>query len=292
MEFWFVMTVISTILIGCYGFMHKVAAHHGFDTSLFTVYANISATAFGLAAVFFYSSFTEWVHLILAFALLNGLLHTVSQIIRVDALRYIDATIFFPLYKLVGPLLMVIVAIIFFAERFNGYEWLGIILSLFVPLLLISKSEKYRQNNLSKGLLFMFYTVLLTTVAGAMNKVAVDLGFDIYLYIMLSTFIGILYSSGQYMFNHRKENIKQLCIDHTSKSMVWYAALSGFFQYAGFITYMRALEEGASLGIAFTIQSLYILIPIVLAIIFYKEHWNARKAVAIVASILALGLMR
>jgi uncharacterized membrane protein len=46
--------------------------------------------------------------------------------------------------------------------------------------------------------------------------------------------------------------------------------------------------QGGTLGIVQTIHSLYILIPIVLAIIFYNEHWNLQKAVAIVLSIAAL----
>ncbi len=39
-------------------------------------------------------------------------------------------------------------------------------------------------------------------------------------------------------------------------------------------------------------QFLYILIPIVLSIYLYQEHWNARKVIAITLSIVALYLLK
>ena len=43
-----------------------------------------------------------------------------------------------------------------------------------------------------------------------------------------------------------------------------------------------------SLSISYTINSFYILIPIILSMIIYKEHMNLRKGVAIVLSLLAI----
>jgi uncharacterized membrane protein len=49
-----------------------------------------------------------------------------------------------------------------------------------------------------------------------------------------------------------------------------------------------AYGNGGTLGVVQTINSMYILIPIVLAIYFYKEHWNAQKMLAVVLSVVAL----
>jgi len=43
-----------------------------------------------------------------------------------------------------------------------------------------------------------------------------------------------------------------------------------------------------SLAISYTINSFYILIPIILSILIYKEHMNLRKGIAIVLSLLAI----
>lgn len=292
MELWFVMAVLSAITIGLFSYVSKVAAMKGYDSALFTLYGNVAAAFFALIAVLYVSGFSEWVPMMLYLALIGGVLHTVGQVIRMDALRYIDATIYFPLYKVAGPVIMLVIAMLFFAERFTSIEWLGIVLSLFVPLLLISHSEKHRQNNLVKGLWFVLFSAFFTAVAGSMNKVVADNGLNAYLFIFITVLFGITYCALQYWYNHRKENVIAQSKAHTSTPMLGLAVLSGLFQYLGFITYILSLEYGASLGIAYTINSLYILIPIVLAIIFFNEHWNTRKIFAIIVSILALGFLR
>jgi len=67
--------------------------------------------------------------------------------------------------------------------------------------------------------------------------------------------------------------------------------LMGILQSCSFLFIMLAFAEG-TLSIVYTVQSLYILIPIILSIIIYKEHWNARKVVAIILSIAALALLK
>ena len=54
---------------------------------------------------------------------------------------------------------------------------------------------------------------------------------------------------------------------------------------------MLAFVDG-SLGVVYAIQSLYILIPIILSIVIYKEHWNVRKIFAIILSLAALAFLR
>jgi uncharacterized membrane protein len=69
------------------------------------------------------------------------------------------------------------------------------------------------------------------------------------------------------------------------------ASLRTVFAGGGFFLTLLAFIYGGPLGIVYTINSLYILLPIILAIIFYGEHWNVRKAVAIILSVLALALL-
>jgi uncharacterized membrane protein len=52
-----------------------------------------------------------------------------------------------------------------------------------------------------------------------------------------------------------------------------------------------AFSEGGSLSVVQTIHSMYILIPIVLAVIFFKEHMNWQKVVAIVFSVVSLAFL-
>ena len=67
--------------------------------------------------------------------------------------------------------------------------------------------------------------------------------------------------------------------------------LAGIFQFLGFVLLLAAYQDGP-MGIAYAINSTYILIPIVLSIWFYGEHWNARKAIAIALSVVAVVFMK
>ncbi len=69
------------------------------------------------------------------------------------------------------------------------------------------------------------------------------------------------------------------------------ALMRTIFAGGGFFFTLLAFIYGGPLGIVYTINSLYILPPIILAIIFYGEHWNLRKAVAIILSLVALALL-
>ena len=54
---------------------------------------------------------------------------------------------------------------------------------------------------------------------------------------------------------------------------------------------LYALSYGGPVAIVYTVTAMYILIPIVLAIIFYNEHWNTQKVIAIIISVAALALL-
>lgn len=291
MELWFIFSLVSMVALGMYSFTPKVAAMNNYDGTLFTCYANLTAFFVSLVALAVFSDFSGWGYLLMLFALGNGLLHTMGKIFRVDSLRYIDATIFFPLYKVTGPLIVIAFALVAFGERFNWLEWLGVVASLVVPLLLISKVESTRQSNLIKGLQLMVLTALFTSLASVVNKLVADGDFNSYLFVTLALGIGTIFSFGKYIYAHRATVLATTLKTHSPSKLIWLSALSGLLQFIGFLTYILALEFGASLAIAFTINSLYIIFPIILAIIFYHEHWNARKAIAILLSIVALGLL-
>ena len=63
--------------------------------------------------------------------------------------------------------------------------------------------------------------------------------------------------------------------------------LLGIFMFGFLIFTLLAFKDGL-VSIVFTVQSLYILIPIILSIIIYKEHINTQKIIAIILSIVAI----
>ncbi len=66
----------------------------------------------------------------------------------------------------------------------------------------------------------------------------------------------------------------------------------GVSQAIGAATMVFAFAEGGALSIVYTINSLYILVPIILSVLIYKEHISIQKTLAIILSVVVLALFK
>lgn len=220
-----------------------------------------------------------------------GAIASLGGIMKVHALRNIDSTIFFPLFKLLSPLLAIILGVTFFAEAFTTIEWLGMVMGLTVPLLLINNAEHHRQQNLVLGLLFVVLIAITSASAAAVNKYAIDLGIGVLVglwFASVGVFAGTIIAI---VFKSKLPSLVEHMKKESSWQLVFYAAVRSILICVALGLVLFAYATGGTLSIVQTIHSLYILIPIVLSIILYNEHWNAQKMIAVVLSIAALGLL-
>lgn len=291
MEIWFISAVTGAILAGLSNFFFKVAASRGYNAEVFTLYGGlVSAIAVGIVAWISHSSLFQFNTFILIM-LVAGIIASTGGIMKVYALRHIDSTIYFPLFKLLAPGLAIIFGVVWFAESFSKAEWIGLLLGLTIPLLLITKAENGRQNNLKAGLILILLTALTSSSAAALNKLVIDGGISVLVglfYASFGVFIGtvvtIIVKRGLWStYRHIKQDSELKLIFYSSLRALFICASMGFILYA--------YSQEGTLAIVQTIHSMYILIPIVLSIIFYKEHWNLQKAIAIVLSVLSLVLL-
>ena len=292
MELWFWLAVMTAVLAGLSNFYFKVAANRGYDPELFSLYGGtLSVVMVAIAWIAFPAPLVidGGMYSILAFG--GGLLISGNNIGKIYALRYIDATVYYPLYKLLAPLLAIVAGVIFFSERFSQFEWFGMILSLLVPLMLITKTENGRQSNLFKGLLLVLMTGVFSAGGAFLYKLSSDAGMATVV-ILLFASLGLLVSSFcTIWYKSGIANIKQRIVRNTSKGLFIGASMRAVLITLAFVCTLLAFKNDGPFAVVMTIQSMYILIPIILAIIFYNEHWNLQKATAIVLSVAALALL-
>jgi len=291
MEIWFISAVLGAIFAGFSNFFFKVAASRGYNAEVFSLYGGLSGTILTGSIIFFIDTSLFNFNFFTGIVLLTGMVASLANIIKVYALRHIDSTIFFPLFKLLSPALAIIFGIIWFSESFSALEWTGMIIGLIVPLLLITKVENRRQNDLKAGLILVVIISLISAVAAAMNKFAIDS--DVYVmsglfYTSFGVFLGTIIT-----IIHKKGigSLIKHVHDDTSFELLFYTSLRSTLTNLSFGLTLYAFSQNGTLGIVQTVHSMYILIPIVLSIIFYKEHWNLQKAIAIVLSVLSLTLL-
>ena len=290
METWFILAVLSAILGGFGAFTNKVTAHRKYSSQLVIIVNSLTSLLVFIPPALFFEGVPNISLQFLLVIFVAGILTSFTAIIKVEALHYIDSAIFLPLYKVFGPLFVIVMSILIFGESFNSFEWFGLIASLLVPILLISKLENSRQNNLTLGLILVIISAAVSAIIIGLQKFAIDIQ-SIPLWIISISSLGILVGSVvQYAIKHRGGMIESLT-QNFSWGLLQIGLIRTVFAGGGFLLILYALSYGGPLGIVYTINSLYIIPPIILAIIFYNEHWNLRKALAVALSVLALTLL-
>ncbi len=287
MENWFIYALLSAIFTGLGVFAHKVAVERGYKNTAVTIIGDATIILLALLFYAFWGFGSASWRLGIAVALATGFLYVLALLSRMEAMKNIDTAIFLPLYKTTSPLIAIFIGILFFGEWFSKSEVFGMALGIIVPLLLIHKKEHARQNNLPLGLVFMLSASFLTVSAQALAKFGTQIFENIFLFVALSTFFSMIGGLFVHFFFSKDKNKQELLKTFKHPGLITIAVFAGFMQFLSYSLVMFAYKEG-SLAIIYTINSFYILIPIVLSIIFYKEHFNARKALAIGLSILAI----
>lgn len=275
------------VFAGVSNFGFKVAAKKNFDAETFTFYGGFVSVVFaGLGLVIFSPDTVDSLFLI-ALTLVSGLAASQGNTLKVLALRYIDTTIFFPLFKLLSPFLAVVFGLVFFGERFTYVEWLGIALGHIVPLLLINKVEHKRQNNLVTGLLMVVIVSATSSVAAALNKYAIDAGmpeWQVIWYAAWGIFIGSLVIVSVKLRNFPVRYVFQ----HTTPELLRAAIFRSALICLSMMCILYAYGNGGDLGIVQSIHALYIVIPIVLSVLIYQEHIDWKKVLAVILCIVSL----
>lgn len=287
MQLWFWAAVAGMVLAGISNFGFKIAAKKGFDADVFILHSGIVSVIFAGAGLFFFRPDGVVSILLIVISIIAGAVAAQGGSLKIVALRYIDTTIFFPLFKLLSPFLAVLAGLIIFGERFTALEWFGIGLGHLVPLLLINQVENKRQNNLVKGLVMVILVSGTSALAAALNKYVVDLG--------MSEWTTLWYSSwGIFVASVVMISIKFRALPwsyvalHTSKDLLKAAIFRSVLICVSLLCVLYAYGNGGDLGIVQTIHGLYIVIPIVLSVLIYQEHIDWKKVLAVILCIVSL----
>ena len=170
-------------------------------------------------------------------------------------------------------------------------EWIGLVVGLLVPLVLITPAENSRQQNLSMGLVLVLITAVLSALTAVAGKYAIDASVPVFTTLLL-TVVGLAAGSvGLIIYRQGIHGIQEMVRSETSPLLLQIALTRAIPISFGVWTMLFAFSQGGTLSVVQTIHSMYILIPIILAIIFYNEHWNWQKATAILLSVASLALL-
>lgn len=288
---WFAFALFSALFAGLHTFAVKVAAEKNYDSYLLNALAAF-CSFFG--SLIFFTFTASWDGIPMTLFWLGGASGAgfiTLSILRSEALRFIDAALFFPLYKVIGPAIAACIGIIILSENISQIELIGIVLSCIVPLLLISRHEHHRQKNLPLGLILTALGATAAAISAAINAYAIDID-PSFTFPLLIVAHGSAFGFGLSLFlrNHHPRDMHSAVLVHLTKPFLITTAVLSLMQFAGFYSMLRAFD-GGDMSIVYSINAHYIVIPVILSVWFYGEHWNLRKAAALFVSVLALVLL-
>lgn len=278
MEDWVYFALLSAVSAGFYSFLSKVSAQYRHHASQATMYTMLAGAALSGIYLLYTRPRLDSLMLIIGLALLNILAYATTGMTRIDALKHIDATIYFPIYKLGSSLLAIPIGVLFFSDVISINELIGIAIGMLAPLLLFSKAEHARQNDLRKGLVLTGVGVLTILVGISVSKIIRFYDLDMSLYLFLTFLFGVIYSRIYYLKTKHRE--------HLTKHVIKVGLLSGVLLFCNFFLFLKAVS--GDLGVVYVINSFSVVISVLLSVLFYKEHFDFKKGLALGLTLLSL----
>ncbi len=277
----------TTALAGVQLFFQRMVAKEGRDGAFsgFIMYA-VSGLLALLLLVWVGTIPVQW-ELAALFGIVSGLTHGFGNYLRIEALKNIDSVLYFPINKVLGPIIVVLGGVWLFSEPLTIKEYVGIAFSLTVPLLLISNVEHARQMNLRLGLNLLVVSTVLTSIAMIFSKYGTNADPNVLLLLLFTQAAGMVSSLAVIAKQKRERGVY---FAHLDKRDVMLSILIGILGFLSYYTFLNALTTGY-VSLVYVIHAHYILIPIVLSVWWYKEHINLRKLIAVVVSCLAIGII-
>lgn len=281
----FLWALAATVAAGIQLFISKIIAHEQRDGAFngLMMYG-LSGVIAGLILLI-HPWPINWL-VVGLFGVAGGAIHAIGNYIRIESLKNIDSVIYFPLNKLLGPLLVVFAGVTLFRDSLTAIQYVGIALSLCVPLILISAGEHHRQKNLRHGLFLLIQSTVLTAGSVLFSKEGLVLAPDVLFMIGAGQLGGTVCSL---LILFRQKGLRTM-VTHVDRRDVLLGLITGAIAFASTYTLYKAFVTGL-ISIVYVIQAHYILIPIVLSVWWYREHINTRKVVAIIVSLLAISVL-
>lgn len=281
METRLIFAVLLIFVSWFFNFLLKIAAERKYNISLIYCYSYFIMTiCLWIYLLFNLQIFnTPNIYIVLLLSFLNWLFYFLGSFAKIESMKNIDTVIVFPLYKTFWPIIVTLISLFFFNESLEIKEIVGIIIGILVPLWLITKVENKRQNNLYLWVFLVLVSAILTAITSWVSKEIMFQNYSFILYLFFSCAFWVVFSFLSYKFFNK----------NTENKTKWLVKLSIFIwltNFISFIFFMLALKW--NLAVIFTIWSFSILVPIILSIIFFKDHFNLRKAIIIILSIVSI----
>lgn len=290
---WFTWAVVSTIFTGVQSFLYQKLVKDRADPLTAQVMQGAVVTVLAIVVLAYSNprvADPDALVLMLVAAALQGALFFVTTESRLAALKAgIPAAVLFPIIKLSTPVVVVLSALAF--DEWDAIReprrLIGIALAVGATYLIMQRRTALEAGGSRHGLTLAIVAMVASVGAAFAAKYPFESGGEvsIFAFMLVSNATNLLLATITLVRG-------QVTVSRADiREGIRWGALIGALSFAGFGAFLQAVKEG-DLAIVASINSLYILIPIVLSASLYREHLTPLRQVAIAVSVLAVVLLR
>jgi len=285
MSSWYLLSVISLLLLGIQRFLYKVSAERTCDTAWTTL--AFMATVTVLSSILFLVSGGPVTNIafLLLIAFVNGGAFALSTVTHIEALKYVPASVAYPLIRL-NAVVVIIFSIIFLNDYVSAYQVIGIILALTVIVILSRQADNQNPatGNIRRGFILVTIALLSSAVASISSKFAA-VSTNKLAFMAVSYCLATLFSFGL----TKRRKAAEANPNHKEALLLGF--LMGLINFVGFYSFLKALSLGP-LSLIVSITSLHFVIAILLAVLIYKEALTPSRVLGILLTIIAVIFLR
>ena len=286
MSNWYTFAVLALFLMGIQRFLYKVSAERNCNTAWTTF--SFMATVSVLSSVLFFvlRESVANIQLLLFIALLNSGTFLVATTTHIEALKYIPASVVYPIIRL-NAVIVVIFSILYFKDHLSVCQVIGIFLAISTIAILTRQfdDERIAYNNSKRGLILVFISALAGSIATISSKFAA-------LYTNKMAFIAVSYIGATLFSFGLRKRLQTEEVNENHRDAFIIGIVMGLINFGGFYSFLKALSKGP-LSIIALIAGMHFVIAVVLSVLIYKEKLTQARLTGIslaITSVILLGL--
>lgn len=225
----------------------------------------------------------SWTRVTLGYGMAAGLLVTISNLLLLESLTHIDASLGSTLYRL-NTVGVVILSVLILHEPLGLIKGLGIVVGLLAVLLLYQRGSGSSADHNR----FMFFFVLAVMAAlfragyGVTSKVGLLAGANLQLLLLIAALNWVVGGAAYALLREKRFRI-------TRKKCV-YALLSGCLVFLIVNALMLAIERGEA-SVVIPIANMSFIMALMLSVALGMERFTKRKLLAVVVAIGSIVLL-
>jgi uncharacterized membrane protein len=282
---WYTFAIMALFFMGIQRFLYKVSAERRCDAveTTFFFMATVAVLS-SILLVVLKQSVTN-IQFLLLIALINSCAFLAGTVAHIEALKYIAASIVYPIIRL-NVVLVVIFSVIVFEDDLSVYQATGIALAVGSIVILSrrydDKKVSYERTRL--GFMFIFISVMCGSIASISSKFAA-IHTNKIAFMALSYICATSFSLGM----RKKLQGPSTSMGHKDALIIGF--VMGLINFAGFYSFLKALSMGP-LSIIASITGMHFVIAIILSVLIYRENLTRLRILGILLTIVSIILLR